>query len=353
LKAFVKRLIGSRLLKWAVVVIAIAIGAYEIAKEWHEVHQALGQIGLLACLWALLALLVMQFATLRAWLVLLAGLGSPLPHVAAGRILFIGQLGKYIPGSVWPILAQMELGARANVPRTRSASASVLTMLLSLFTGLLVAMVTLPFVRHDSHYLWVFLAIPLVVVVLQPRVLNPLLNKLFKLAKRPPLDRPLTGRVLVHSIAWSLTAWIFNGLQIWFLAEKFGAPAGKTALLALGGYAFAWCVGFLVVIAPAGAGIRDTLIVAALAPVIGSGPALAVALVSRAVNTVSDLLVAGAAAASRRRGGDPAGGSGGKGATVLPDETGLPEGTVLPDETVRPAERITPVSSASEGGPLG
>ena len=59
----------------------------------------------------------MQFATLRVWQTLLAGLGSPLPVPAAGRILFIGQLGKYIPGSVWPILAQMELGARAKVPR--------------------------------------------------------------------------------------------------------------------------------------------------------------------------------------------------------------------------------------------
>ena len=53
----------------------------------------------------------MQFANLQAWQVLLAGLGSPLRTTTAGRIFFIGQLGKYIPGSVWPILTQMELGA--------------------------------------------------------------------------------------------------------------------------------------------------------------------------------------------------------------------------------------------------
>ena len=80
------------------------------------------------------------------------------------------------------------------------------------------------------------------------------------------------------------------------LADKLGAPVGRTVLIALGGYAFAWCVGFVVIFAPAGAGIRDVLLVAALAPVLGTGPATAVALVSRAVNTISDLLVAGAAA---------------------------------------------------------
>ena len=329
-----KRALGSRLLKWGVVVLAIGIGGYEISKEWGEVHHALGQIGVLASFEALLALLVMQFATLRVWQVLLAGLGSPLRTTAAGRILFIGQLGKYIPGSVWPVLAQMELGARAKVPRPRSATASILTMLLSLLTGLLTAAVTLPFARQSSDYLWVFLVVPVIAVCLHPKVLNPLLNKLLKLAKRSPLDQPLTGRVLAHGLAWAFTACIFNGLQIWILAEKFGAPAGKTALIALGGYAFAWCVGFVIVIAPAGAGVRDVLLVAALSPVIGTGPATAVMLVSRAVNTISDLLVAGAAAATRR-----------KGSTL--GETGGA------DQAAAQAETVSPVSSASDSGAPG
>jgi hypothetical protein len=338
MRRLVKRALGSRLLKWGVVVAAVGIGAYEISKEWHQVHQALGKIGLLSCLWALLALLGMQFATLRTWQVLLAGLGSRLPAIVAGRILFIGQLGKYIPGSIWPILAQMELGARAKVPRTRSASASILTMILSLLTGLITAMVTLPFVQlddRDKKYLWVLLVVPVVIVCLHPRVLNPLLNRLFKLAKRPGLDTPLTGRVLIHALAWSFTAWMFNGLQIWFLAEKFGAPAGKTILVALGGYAFAWCVGFVVIIAPAGAGIRDVLLAAWLTPVIGGPAAVAVTLVSRAVNTVSDLLVAGAAAATRRRG--------------LSDTGGTDEGKAATEAAVT-AESATPVTSASDNG---
>ena len=259
---FVKRLLGSRWLKWAVVVIAVGIGAYEIDNEWNEVHQALGQIGLLASFEALLALLVMQFATLRQWQALLAGLGSPLRTTTAGRIFFIGQLGKYIPGSVWPVLTQMELGARANVPRSRSAGASILTMILSLATGLLVAAATLPFAHYSAGYDWVFVFVPVILICLYPRVLNPLLNWLFKLTKRPGLDQPVTFTMLTRALVWSLLAWVANGLQIWILAEKLGAPAGRTVLLALGGYAFAWCVGFVIVIDPAGAGIREVLLVA-------------------------------------------------------------------------------------------
>lgn len=299
MKGFLKRSLGSRWLKIAVVVIAVGIGAYAIEREWAQVHTALGQIGLLASLEALLALLVMQFATLLQWKSLLAGLGSPLRTPTAGRIFFIGQLGKYIPGSVWPILTQMELGARAKVPRTRSASASVLTMILSLAGGLLVAGATLPFAHYSAGYDWVFIFVPVILVCLYPPVLNRLLNKLFALTKRQPLDQPVSLGMLSKALGWSLLAWLANGVQVWILADKLGAPPARTFLIALGGYAFAWCVGFVLIFAPAGAGARDVLLIAALAPVLPHGGALAVALVSRAVNTISDLLVAGAAAFRR------------------------------------------------------
>ena len=332
----VKRLLGSPWLKWAVVVIAVGIGAYAIDKEWKQVHHALGQIGLLASFEALLALLVMQFATLCQWQTLLDGLGSPLRTTTAGRIFFIGQLGKYIPGSLWPILTQMELGARANVPRTRSASASILTMILSLATGLLVAAATVPFAHYAAGYDWVFILVPVILVCLYPKVLNPLLNLLFKLIKRPGLDQPVTLKVLSKAVAWSLLAWTANGVQIWILADKLGAPVGRSVLIALGGYAFAWCVGFVIVFAPAGAGGRDALLILALSPLVGHQAALAVALVSRGVNTISDLLVAGAAAATRRRG-----------AGAGPAEDAL-EGKA---EVTVTAETVTPVTSASDTGP--
>jgi len=292
----VKRIAGGRMAKLAFVVLCVGIGGYEIYKQWNDIHHALDRIGPLACVAALGALLLYQFASLRTWQVLLTGLGSPLPLNAAGRIFFIGQLGKYLPGSVWPVLMQMELGTAYKVPRAKSGSAAILTLLISLLTGLVTAFVTLPFAAHSTQYLWVFLAAPVLIACLHPRVLNSLLRLAFKLARRPGLDEPLTGRVLAHALAWAFAAWICTGLQIWILTVALGAPVGRAALLALGGYAFAWCAGFLVVFASAGIGVREVLLIAALSPMIGAGPATAVALVSRVVTTASDLLVAGAAA---------------------------------------------------------
>jgi len=124
---------------------------------------------------------------------------------------------------------------------------------------------------------------------------------LFRLTRRPPLEQPLTARAVTTSLAWSFGSWIFYGLQIWLLAARLGAPRGQAALLALGGFAFAWIVGFVAVFVPAGAGVREVVLVALLGPVIGASAGTAVALVSRALTTIGDLLAAAVAAGYFRR----------------------------------------------------
>jgi uncharacterized membrane protein YbhN (UPF0104 family) len=303
----VTAVMGSKLVRWGFVAVTVGLGAYAVAREWGHVRSALASLGFLPVVGALVAVLAALLAAMQVWRVLLAALGSPLPARPAARIMFIGQLGKYLPGSIWPVLAQMELGNEYQVPRHRSASASVLTMLLVTLTGLLTALVALPFVAGSTDYAWALLAAPALLVLLVPRVLNAILNRVLRLARRPPLEVELTGRAIAGALAWSFVSWAFYGVQIWVLTLALGAPAGKSALLALGGFAFAWTIGFLVVIAPAGAGVRDVLLALTLGLVLGHGAAIAITLVSRVLLTIGDLVTAGLAAAFTRRPGAPPG----------------------------------------------
>jgi glycosyltransferase 2 family protein len=301
------RLAGGRPVRWGFAAVAVALGGYAIAREWPDVQAALARIGPVAAAAAFASVLVAMFAAMQVWRVLLAAVGSPVPVRVGARIMFVGQLGKYLPGSVWPVLAQMELGRAYRVPRHHSASASLLAMVVSLLSGLLTAVLTLPFVGGTVPYFWAFLAVPPLLACLYPPILNAVLGRMFRLIRRPPLEQRLTARVVATSLAWAFGSWICYGLQIWLLATRLGAPRGAAALLALGGFAFAWSVGFLVILAPAGAGVREVLLVALLSPVLGTGAGTAVALLSRAMTTVGDLLAAaGAAGFSRRaRAADP------------------------------------------------
>jgi uncharacterized membrane protein YbhN (UPF0104 family) len=300
--AATRRALGGRVVRYGFVAVAVGLGAYAVVRQWPAFQTALVDIGFWPSMGALAAVLAGLAFSVRLWRTLLASLGSPLPVRAAAKVFFVGQLGKYVPGSVWPVLAQMELGSVYRVPRERSATASVLTMLVSLLGGLLAALVTLPLLAGaTAGYRWAFLAAPVLLACLHPRVLNPLLGRLLRLVRRPALERPLTGRTIAVALGWAMASWVLYGTQVWLLAVRLGAPEGRAVLLAVGGYAFAWCVGFLIVFAPAGAGVRELLLVALLAPVVGTAGATAVALVSRVVMTVGDLVMAGVAAVAGRR----------------------------------------------------
>jgi len=93
--------------------------------------------------------------------------------------------------------------------------------------------------------------------------------------------------------------WLAFGAHAWVLASRLGADGLRDATT-VGAFALAWVVGFLVVIAPAGAGPREAALVLALAPVMDTPDALVLALVSRVLMLVGDGLVAAISAPRRR-----------------------------------------------------
>jgi glycosyltransferase 2 family protein len=294
---------GRKLLRWTLFGAALLGCGLALVAERDQVADAFSQLRPIVVAQALVFVTVGTACTLLAWRALLADFGSPLPLRPAARIFFLAQLGKYLPGSVWPVLAQMDLGRDHGVPPRRSATVAVLSMALSVGTALVVAAGLLPFGAAEAlwRYGWALAVVPLLVVALHPRVLTPLLNWVFRALGRPPLEQSPTVRGIGAASGWMLLAWVAYGAQLALLVRALGGTGLSAALTSAGAFALAWAVGFLVVVAPAGAGVREAVLVLALAPVLPAGSALLVALVSRVLFTVTDLGLAGAAAVAERR----------------------------------------------------
>lgn len=301
-KALAAKVIGSRVVKYGFLAVAVAFGVYAVSERWTDIHHAVDRIGLRWSLAALAFVLAALFTSMLSWRALLFGLGSRLSVATSARIFFVGQLGKYLPGSVWPVLAQMEIATAHKVPRHRTALASVLTMVIALLTGLIIGAVTLPFTGGSTPYEWAFIVVPFLLACLYPKVLNWGFARLLKLARRPPLEQPISARAIGISLGWSFASWICYGLQLWILMIRVGGHADTSLPLAIGAFAFSWCAGFLVILAPAGAAVREAVMVGILGSAVGTGgAALAVALVSRAVTLVADVVTATVAALYHRR----------------------------------------------------
>lgn len=285
--------------------VAFAGLGYALVDQWDEVADSIQSLTVLGLAASALVTVLAVGTTVLSWRAVLAGLGARLPLRAAVRIFFVGQVGKYIPGSVWPVLAQMELASDYGVSRPKSASASLVVLALAVPCGGATAAVTLPFVSADvlGTYWWALAAVPVFAVLLYPAVLTRLLAFGFRVLKRPPLDEPLTLRSVTAGAGWLLVSFVFYGLATWLLARDLDPDVGgaRLVLLSVGAYALAWTAGFLVIFLPAGAVVREVVLALALSPALAAGPAGLLAVVARLLATVADLVWAGVGIAMRPR----------------------------------------------------
>jgi uncharacterized membrane protein YbhN (UPF0104 family) len=276
--------------------VAVLLAVWAIASRREQVVDALLRM---QGRWLLVAALVTMANlafTGMAWRALLADLGSRLPLAAAARVFFVGQIGKYVPGSLWPVVVQAELGRDHGVARRRSAAATLVLILLSAFSALVVVLASLPFVPlvAGNGFGWTLLLVIPLVVLLHPQVLGRSLDRVLRLVGRPPLGEWTSLGGTAVALGWALVSWVCAGLQVFCLSISMGAPrTGDTFALSVGGYALAWAVGLIIVFAPAGAGARELALVAIMTPVLDDGAVVVVVLLSRVLFTGSDLALAG------------------------------------------------------------
>jgi hypothetical protein len=232
-----------------------------------------------------------------SWRRLLADLGSPLPVPVAARVTFVAQLGKYVPGAVWSFAAHVELGHDYEVPRRRGAASVLIGLAVAVAVGLLIAAVSLPLASPHiaRRYLPFLLAVPLIAACLVPPIMHKLLNRALKIIRQEPLERAVSWRGLSSALAWTVVGWLLLGMQVWLLLADVAGHSIHSLLIAVGAYALACSLALLLVIFPNGVGAREIILVAALAPVLPHGAAFAIALITRAVTTLSDLAWGGIA----------------------------------------------------------
>jgi hypothetical protein len=125
-----------------------------------------------------------------------------------------------------------------------------------------------------------------VVVVVAAALAAVFRRQLLALARRrlPGLDpadlTPSPGTVALLVVGYALY-WAVTGLAFAALVASMYPLAAADIPLVVAAYAAAYAVGFLALLTPAGLGVREGVLVVALAPVLPAGPALVVALVSR------------------------------------------------------------------------
>lgn len=284
-RSTLRRLVGA-----ATVVVFLGFLAWTAARQWSQVEALITGLSAGAVAASAAAALAGIWISFLCWRAVLADLGGRMPLTAGMRVFFVGQAGKYVPGKVWPILAQMRLGRDYQVPGRTSAAAALIFMVILVGTGLLVAVSALPVLGPDAfgRFWWTLLVLPVAVFVLWPPVLNRGLGWVFRITRREPMPRPLSAAGVGRAVGWALVMWLLYGVHLWALLASLDVDAPNLLIRSVGAFAGAWAIGFLLLVAPAGVGPREVALVVLMAGV-PQPPVLVAAVVSRLLMTIGDL----------------------------------------------------------------
>ena len=243
---------------------AIAFVVATVVDRWSEVSDEIrhAEVGWLVAAAACAALGMVTIAW--GWRHVLALLGVRAP---AGRVVgwyFAGEIAKYVPGGVWPVLGRGEIARRHGVPRSRAYASVAMSLGVLYLAAMFVAAAFLPFGLSGgtgfSPWMLALLALPVGVVVLHHEVLGRLVDLVGRVSGRA-IDLPIpVWRDSLLLVARYVPTWLFIGTATWAVGRATTTDISYPRVMFA--TILSWVVGFLAVPVPSGAGIREAVLYA-------------------------------------------------------------------------------------------
>ena len=281
----------AKLASFAGVLIGIAGVAFvirTILTKREQVGDAFAQLNGITLIVSLLLGLSAMSLIGFVWTRMLVTRGHHAPPRSAMAWYFAGQLGKYVPGGIWPIVGRAELAVRGGVPRPDAYAATGLSMVttylaaaLAICIGSLVSW-TYPLVGILGIFGCALGFLAFANTTLRRTVLAAL-NRVTPRATALTEPRRLLVLTMTH-----LPAWILMSLSTSVTASAFGADIGIAHMLFI--TSASWLAGFVVVGVPGGIGVRESVFTALAGTALTPGVAVSLALASRVVFIAVDLV---------------------------------------------------------------
>lgn len=272
--------------------VGLAFVVFRLAQDWTAVADSVA-----AARWPMVlgavGLGIFGMTTIGLnWHWMLRDLGVKEAHPRSSlHQYFVGQLGKYVPGGIWPIVGRAEMAYRGGAGRAAAYASTLLSLASTYLASLMVSALFVAVVGlrggGSSWAVWVILLVPLGVLLLHPSIVSAVVGWVAQISGRA-LDLPIASwQRAVTLVVFHFPAWLAISGATFLVSEALG---GGAALDRIGvATCVAWFLGFIVVGLPGGLGVREAVFVALVAPM-DPAIAAAVALISRVVFVAVDLM---------------------------------------------------------------
>ncbi len=244
------------------------------------------------------------------WWLTLRQFGHRTPYLATQSAYSVGGLGKYVPGKAMVLILRSGAMQKWGVPISTSILSIFIETLMALAAGgglgtLALTSLNIP---RWLRFTLIITAIVSLIPVLPPifRRVTAILSRTKHVRFPEKISRAMTWRFVGVGWLLSLAGQLLMGLSLWLIClavHPADVPSLKPAsvetstelrmlIVCFAATSMGFVIGFLSML-PGGAGARELVVTAVLAPMLGYAPALAAAVLFRIVNLIGDTSTAG------------------------------------------------------------
>ncbi len=276
----------------AIGVAGIAFVVRRVVRDRSEIADAISSANLVwLVVGGMCGLVAMALIGLN-WLLILRHSGAAAPWRRGMSWFFVGQLGKYVPGGIWPIVGQAELAHRGATPRGAAYLSTATSMVATFLGAATVAAVTGLISPSEGRLLPTVIACALVVAFAALAV--PAARSAFDRFSRRVTRRELgvpDPRWFGVLVVRHVPVWLaFAGMNIFAVAALGSDLDGSLVVTLVYATCISWMAGFVVVGVPGGIGVREAVFISMMTAPLGAGVAVSAAVLSRVVSIVVDLV---------------------------------------------------------------
>lgn len=290
----------------AVVLLVFGFLGLAIGRQWKSLPDYSWRFEPLWLLVAGVGMLIYYAVQALYWTFAVRLLGERLEVVAAQAIWGKSLLARYVPGNVLMVVGRVVMAEREGVSRKASLSSVIYENGVNFCAAVIAASYFLVAVSGvgGSVLRWIAVAlVPVVLVLLHPRVFRAIADYLLKRLGRDPLPAVIPyGRVLLLVLMY-LLSWLLIGAASYAFVRSLYPVSGADLPAVGAAYALAWAVAMVTFISPSGLGTRDGAYALALKSIVPGAVAVAIAVAARIFQTLIEIVyVALVALVARSRG---------------------------------------------------
>jgi uncharacterized membrane protein len=207
----------------------------------------------------------------------------------------MSELKRYIPGNIWSFLGRTVVFQEKGIPKKDIARGMIIETELFIIGSIIVSLLALPFFIPRHHFLsWLIIFFVFLGTILYCK--NGVIHSIFSgKVKKILMYLFPSFSVREHGfLVWiSIVTFFFYGLGNYFVISSVVYLTPLLFLQLMGIFNFAFVVGYLSFITPAGFGVREGVMLFALEKIIPAGLSAFSALFSRMILIFAELLFIG------------------------------------------------------------